>query len=138
LLRAAGIKVVLVTGRSSESVRLRAAELHVDGVAQDPAARKLPMWKSLLARHRLRNEHAAFIGDDIPDLAIMRLVGLPVAVANAVPEISALATVKLKRRGGEGAVREFAEQLLKARGEWNDLVEEYVDARSRGKPAVPR
>src|SRR5688572_12771397 len=125
-LRMAGIKTVIVTGRTSESVRMRAAELDVDGVAQDPSARKLPMWKKLLARHRTKEEHAAFIGDDIPDLAIMRTVGLAVAVGNAVPEIMNVAHVKLKRRGGEGAVREFAEGLLRARGEWEGIVAEYV------------
>jgi 3-deoxy-D-manno-octulosonate 8-phosphate phosphatase (KDO 8-P phosphatase) len=136
LLRAAGIKVVIVTGRTSESVRLRAAELQVDGLAQDPDARKLPMWRKLLARHRVKEEHAAFIGDDIPDLGIMRTVGMAVAVANAVPEIVAISRVKLKRRGGAGAVREFAEALLKARGEWDKTVEHYVAERNAGRPKV--
>ena len=129
-LRMAGIKTVIVTGRTSESVRLRAAELSVDGVAQDPDARKLPMWNKLLARHRVRDEHTAFIGDDIPDLAIMRTVGMAVAVQNAVPEIDKVAHVKLTRRGGAGAVREFAELLLRARGEWDAIIAEYVSERS--------
>jgi 3-deoxy-D-manno-octulosonate 8-phosphate phosphatase (KDO 8-P phosphatase) len=129
-LRAAGIKVVIVTGRTSESVRLRAAELQIDGVAQDPDARKLPMWRKQLARHRLTEAQAAFIGDDIPDLAIMRSVGLAVAVANAVPEILEVAHVKLRRSGGAGAVREFAEGLLRARGEWDAVVQDYVATRS--------
>jgi 3-deoxy-D-manno-octulosonate 8-phosphate phosphatase (KDO 8-P phosphatase) len=136
-LRAAGIKVVIVTGRTSESVRLRAAELEVDGVGQDPDARKLPMWRKQLARHRLTDEQAAFIGDDIPDLAIMRTVGLAVAVNNAVPEILDVAHVKLKRNGGAGAVREFAEALLRARGEWDAVVEDYVAVRS-GTPRKPK
>lgn len=138
LLRSMGIKVVIVTGRSSDSVRLRAAELHVDGVAQDPDARKLPMWRKLLARHRVKEAQAAFIGDDIPDLAIMRSVGLAVAVANAVPEILETADLKLTRRGGAGAVREFAELLLQARGEWDEAVERYVTERSDPKPKAPR
>lgn len=129
-LRMAGIKTVIVTGRTSESVRIRAAELGVDGVAQDPNARKLPMWRKLLARHRIKDEHAAFIGDDIPDLGIMHSVGLAVAVGNAVPEIAGVAHVKLTRRGGEGAVREFAETLLRARGEWDGIVANYVAERS--------
>jgi 3-deoxy-D-manno-octulosonate 8-phosphate phosphatase (KDO 8-P phosphatase) len=129
-LRMAGIKTVIVTGRTSESVRLRASELGVDGVAQDPDARKLPMWKKLLARHRMREDQAAFIGDDIPDLAIMRTVGMAVAVKNAVPEIASIAHVKLARRGGEGAVRVFAEGLLRARGEWESVISDYVAERS--------
>ena len=137
-MRMAGIKVAIVTGRSSESVRLRAAELQLDGVAQDPDARKLAMWKKLLARHRVREEDAAFVGDDIPDLAIMRTVGMAVAVANSVPEILDVADVKLKRSGGRGAVREFAERLLKARGEWTDVVERYVTERSGGRTRAQR
>ena len=133
-LRAAGIKVVIITGRTSESVRLRAAELQLDGVAQDPDARKLPMWRKQLARHRVNEDQAAFIGDDIPDLAIMRGVGLAVAVANAVPEILEIADVTLTRSGGSGAVREFAEALLKARGEWDAIVAEYVAKRSGDAP----
>lgn len=130
LLRAAGIKVVIVTGRESESVRMRAAELRVDGLAQDPGARKLPLWRAQLARFDAAEKDAAFVGDDLPDLGIMRSVGMAVAVADAAPEITEVAHVRLAARGGSGAVREFAELLLKARGEWDDLVEAYVRERS--------
>jgi 3-deoxy-D-manno-octulosonate 8-phosphate phosphatase (KDO 8-P phosphatase) len=132
-LRSAGIKVVIVTKRSSESVRLRAAELQLDGVAQDAKAQKITMWRKLLARHRVNEHEAAFIGDDLPDLAIMQSVGLPVAVANAVPEIRELAAVTLTRSGGNGAVREFAEGLLKARGEWAACIERYLTDSSTSK-----
>ncbi len=129
LLRLASIKVVLVTGRVSESVRMRAAELQCDDLAQDPDARKFPLWQRMLARHGVADADAAFVGDDLPDLAIMRTVGLPVAVGNAVPEIRALAALQLTRRGGRGAIREFAELLLRARGEWDAVVERYVAER---------
>jgi 3-deoxy-D-manno-octulosonate 8-phosphate phosphatase (KDO 8-P phosphatase) len=129
LLRSAGIKVVIVTGRVSESVRLRAAELHVDDVAQDPDARKFPLWLGMLRRHGVPADETAFLGDDLPDLAIMRSVGLPVAVANAVPEITAVSAHTLQRPGGRGAVREFAELLLRARGEWDEVVTRYVEER---------
>ena len=138
LLRKAGIKVVIVTGRVSESVRLRAAELEVDDVAQDPHARKLPPFRRMLERHGIAPEDAAFVGDDIPDLPIMRLVGLPVAVGNAVPEIRALSRVQLERTGGRGAVREFAELLLKARGEWERVIDDYVAARTGASLEVLR
>lgn len=129
-LRDAGIRVCLVTGRVSESVRIRAKELEVDDVAQDALARKLPAFQRILERHDVRMEDAAFIGDDFPDMGIMRAVGLPVAVSNAVPEIKAVAQVCLTRSGGRGATREFAELLLKARGEWDEIVERYVTERS--------
>lgn len=134
MLRIAGIKVVVVTGRTSDSVRLRAAELRVDGVAQDPDARKLPLWRKQLARLRVKEQDAVFIGDDIPDLSIMRAVGLAVAVANAVPEVKAVAHLTLTRSGGAGAVREFAEGLLRARGEWDAVIERYLAERSEEKP----
>jgi 3-deoxy-D-manno-octulosonate 8-phosphate phosphatase (KDO 8-P phosphatase) len=129
-LRKAGIRVAIVTGRVSESVRLRAAELEIEDVAQDAYARKLPAFRRILERHQIIPEEAAFIGDDFPDLAVLRMVGLPVAVANAVPEISRICRLRLTRSGGQGAVREFAELLLGARGEWDALCEAYVAERS--------
>ncbi len=130
LLREAGVKVVIVTGRVSESVRLRAAELRADDLAQDEQARKLPAFRQMLARHGVAPDEAAFIGDDFPDMAILRMVGLPVAVANAVPEVREACVIRLERQGGRGAVREFAEMLLRARGEWERVTEQYVVTRS--------
>lgn len=133
-LRAAGLRVAIITGRVSESVRLRAAELEMDDVIQDARARKLPALRALLDRHRIAADEVAFVGDDYPDLGAMRVVGLPVAVANAVPEIRDIAVVRLQRRGGHGAVREFAELLLEARGELAGVVERYVASRSAPQP----
>ena len=129
-MQRAGLKVVIVTGRVSDSVRLRALELDVDDVAQDPKARKLPAFLAMLDRFGIAPSEAAFVGDDFPDLAVLRLVGLPVAVGNAVPEISATCKLQLTRSGGAGAIREFAELLLKARGQWEEVTEAYVRERS--------
>jgi 3-deoxy-D-manno-octulosonate 8-phosphate phosphatase (KDO 8-P phosphatase) len=130
LLRQAGIVVALITGRVSESVRLRALELDVDEVAQITGAQKLPALTAMLQRRDLVPGEAAFVGDDFPDLPVMRLVGLSVAVANAVTEVRRESTLVLTREGGHGAVREFAEELLRARGEWDDLWHAYVAGRS--------
>lgn len=130
-LRRAGVRVALVTGRVSESVRLRARELDIEDVAQDPTAKKLPAFLAILERHDLTPSEAAFVGDDFPDMAVLKVVGLPVAVGNAVPEIRAVCSLRLTRPGGAGAVREFAELLLKARGEWKAVCDEYVAERSR-------
>ena len=137
LMQRAGLRVVVVTGRVSESVRLRAIELDIDDVAQDPRAQKLPAFLSMLDRHGIAPSEAAFIGDDFPDLAVLRLVGLPVAVGNAVPEIRAACSLQLSRHGGRGAIREFAELLLKARGQWEHVTDAYVQERSlpAGAPA---
>ncbi|HEX4936225.1 MAG TPA: HAD hydrolase family protein [Gemmatimonadaceae bacterium] len=129
-LRLAGLKVAIVTGRVSESVRMRAAELEVDDLAQDAQARKLPAFNRILAKHGIAPGEAAFLGDDFPDMGILREVGLPVAVGNAVPEVRSVCALQLERRGGHGAVREFTEILLKARGEWEQVTERYVRERS--------
>ena len=76
-MQRAGLRVAIVTGRVSESVRLRARELDVDDVAQDANARKLPGFLAMLDRHGIAPSEAAFLGDDFPDLAVLRLVGLP-------------------------------------------------------------
>ena len=138
LMQRAGLRVAIVTGRVSESVRLRALELDVDDVAQDPHAQKLPAFLAMLERHGIDPKEAAFIGDDFPDLAVLRRVGLPVAVGNAVPEIRAVCKVQLTRHGGAGAVREFAEVLLKARGEWAAVTDRYVEERSMTSGASAR
>lgn len=130
LLQRAGIVVAIVTGRVSESVALRARELGIEDVAQDIHARKLSAVRVMLERHAIAWEEAAFVGDDLPDLAILRAVALPVVVANASPDARAAAALTLSRNGGDGAVREFAELLLRARGEWDDLVDWYVRTRS--------
>lgn len=137
LMQRAGLRVAIVTGRVSESVRLRAVELDVEDVAQDPHAQKLPAFLAMLDRHGIAPSEAAFVGDDFPDLAVLRLVGLPVAVGNAIPEIKAACSVHLTRHGGRGAVRELAELLLRARGQWETVTEAYVQERSLpvGAPA---
>jgi 3-deoxy-D-manno-octulosonate 8-phosphate phosphatase (KDO 8-P phosphatase) len=135
LLRKAGIRVAIVTGRVSESVRLRARELEIEDVAQDASAQKLPALLDMLDRHKIAPADAAFIGDDFPDMAVLRVVGLPVAVGNAVPEIRSVCSLKLTRNGGFGAVREFAELLLKARGEWKAVTDAYVAERSQRRAA---
>jgi 3-deoxy-D-manno-octulosonate 8-phosphate phosphatase (KDO 8-P phosphatase) len=129
LLRQAGVKVAIVTGRVSESVAMRARELAVDALVQDGAARKRAAWFRVLADLGCDESEAAFVGDDLPDLPILRTVALPVAVANAVPEVRRAATWHLGRGGGHGAVREFAEGLLQARDAWHDTVEAYVASR---------
>ena len=131
LMQMAGVRVGIITGRVSESVRLRARELGIDDLAQDSNAQKLPSLLAMLDRHGLSPSEVAFLGDDFPDMAVLRVVGLPVAVGNAVPEVRAECSLALSRHGGRGAVREFAELLLKARNEWDEVTGRYVAERSR-------
>jgi 3-deoxy-D-manno-octulosonate 8-phosphate phosphatase (KDO 8-P phosphatase) len=130
MLQQAGLFTAIITGRVSESVALRAQELGVDELVQDHHARKVPALRAMLAKRGLDWSECAFVGDDLPDLGVMRLVGLPVAVGNASAEARRSATIALARHGGNGAVREFCELLLRARGEWDAQVEAYVASRS--------
>ena len=130
LLQQAGLLTAIITGRESMSVALRAQELGVDELVQDNQARKEPALRLLLERRGIDWSEVAFVGDDLPDLGVMRLVGLPVCVANATAEVRRISSVALTRSGGAGAVREFCELLLRARGEWDTQVEAYVASRA--------
>src|SRR5262249_19312652 len=130
LLRFTGVKIAIITGRESESVRIRAADLKVDDLIQDRRARKVPAMQSLLDKYGIPAADAAYMGDDISDLGVLRMVGLPVAPANAAQDVKEIAQVHLTRDGGYGAVREFVEMLLRARGEWDSGVERYLAERA--------
>lgn len=132
LLKDAGIVVAIVTGRESHAVRIRGAELDLDEVHQDRTAAKLRTVTDILDRHQASWDEAAFVGDDLPDLAILRRVGLPAVVSNATADARACASWIATKHGGRGAVREFTEALLTARGEWSERVEAYVRDREAG------
>jgi len=121
----AGLRVALLSGRASEATARRARELEIAHVIQG-AKFKLPALKELLESLGLMPEQAAYVGDDVMDLPIVRYVGLGVAVANAVDEIKAHADYVTTRRGGEGAVREVIEYILKGSGRWASLMERYL------------
>jgi 3-deoxy-D-manno-octulosonate 8-phosphate phosphatase (KDO 8-P phosphatase) len=133
LLRAAGIKVVAMSGRQSEATRLRMTALGVDELIQDAQARNLPAFEGTLIRFGARMEDVAYMGDDLADLPLMRRVGLPVAVPTAVEEVRKVARLITTAPGGSGAVRELAELLLRARGQWEATVQNYLA--QRGDPA---
>jgi 3-deoxy-D-manno-octulosonate 8-phosphate phosphatase (KDO 8-P phosphatase) len=125
MLRAAGLVVLWLSGRESVATAQRARELAVDELIQDPTARKFPAFEAMLARRGLSWAQCAFVGDDLADLPVLTRVGLPVAVANAVPEVKAAARVVTRVPGGQGAVREVAELILRARGDWQPLLTKY-------------
>lgn len=133
LLREAGLTVAIVTGRESHAVRLRAAELGIEECHQDRSAAKLPVVEALLERAGAGWDELCFVGDDLADLPVLRRAGLPVAVANACAEVRSTALWRTTRRGGDGAVRELAEALLGARGEWAERVERYVAGREAAR-----
>lgn len=126
LLHGAGIPVVLVSGRPSTATELRAAQMPIDEVVQVPGPRKLPAVERILSERGLGWEQLAFVGDDLADLPILRRAGLPVAVANAVPDVKRTARLVTTAAGGHGAVRELVELMLHARGEWDAAVARYL------------
>ena len=132
LLQESGLEVVIVSGRESEATTLRAAELGLR-CYQIPGAYKLPTVERMLAERGLDWSQAAMMGDDLPDMAILKRVGLPVCVANATPEVLDVVAWRARARGGNGAVREFARALLMARGEWQNAVDRYVSEREKSE-----
>lgn len=125
LLRTAGLPVVWISGRDSEATTLRAAELRVEELLQVPGPQKGAAFAELLKRRGIGWEETAFVGDDLADLPVLRKVGLPIAVANAVPDVKAVAAHVTRAAGGHGAVREIVEAILRARGDWNDILARY-------------
>ena len=134
ILRQTGMPVIWLSGRESPATRLRAAELNPDEVIQVDSAAKLPVMTELLARRGVAWEDVAFVADDLADLPLLRRVGLPIAVANAVPEVKDCAAYVTRASGGAGAVREAVEAILRARGAWPEEVKRYL--RSRGDDAA--
>ena len=131
LLRTAEIPVVWLSGRHSEATTLRARELDVKEVLQVSGPRKLEALEELLERRGIGWEAVAYAGDDLADLQVLRRAGLPLAVANAVAEVRAVASYVTRAPGGHGAVREIVEALLRARGVWEELLERYFTEPAR-------
>lgn len=121
----AGILIGFISGRPSKATTRRAADLHVKIVLQQ-ASNKMEMVEQVKRQHGLTNDEIAFIGDDVVDLPVLRRVGLAVAVPNAVEEARRAAHYVTRRRGGDGAVREVIEMLLKARGSWDKVMAKYL------------
>jgi len=114
LLRDAGVITAIITRRHSEIVERRARELGIVEVHQD-AADKGAVVQDILARHGVRAAQACYVGDDVGDLSAMAIVGVPVAVADAVPAVTRAAVYVTRARGGRGAIRELCNLILSAR-----------------------
>lgn len=121
----AGLLIGLVSGRPSKATERRAADLGVNIVKQ-AGVNKMEMVEQIKREHNLRDDEIAFIGDELVDLPVLRRVGLAIAVPNAVPEVKRAAHYTTRHRGGDGAVREVIEMILKARGLWKDVTAKYM------------
>ena len=129
LARLAGIKTGLITKRISETVALRARDLKLEFVRQG-IHDKRTAFEEVLKDAGLKPEEAAFVGDDIIDLPAMRAAGLAIAVKNARAEVKKEAHYITPNSGGDGALRDAVEYILKAQGKWKKIVEAYLGERS--------
>jgi len=114
LLRDAGIEVAIITGENSQAVARRAEKLKI-GEVHLGIEEKLPVLQDFASRKGLDASEIAYMGDDVNDLPCLGWVGLPVAPADAMPPVLSVAQLITERRGGEGAVRELADQILSSR-----------------------
>jgi 3-deoxy-D-manno-octulosonate 8-phosphate phosphatase (KDO 8-P phosphatase) len=121
LALAAGLRTGVITGRESAATTRRAKEADIEFVFQG-RGEKLPAYEEILRTAKLKDEEVAYIGDDLPDLAVLSRVGLAIAVANAVPEVKRAAHYVTKSSGGNGAAREVVEMLLKSQGKWTAVL----------------
>ncbi len=123
-LQDAGIDCGFISGRRSEAVEERAVNMHVQHVYQG-SLQKEENYEKVLAEANLIDEQVAYIGDDFTDLPILKRVGLACAVANARAEVKPYAHFVTAARGGQGAVREVVELILKAQKKWQSILEKY-------------
>ncbi len=126
MLNFVGIKTAIITGRRSKVVEVRAKELGIEDLYQK-IYKKSEVYKELLSKYGLEDKHVAFMGDDTVDIEIFKMAGLTAAPADAEEDIKGVADFISSRNGGRGAVREFAELILKATGNRDKVSGEYID-----------
>ncbi|HMC61149.1 MAG TPA: HAD hydrolase family protein [Candidatus Solibacter sp.] len=119
-----GISAGVISGRVSPATAERAQQVKFKYVYQGHTE-KIPILQEILADAGLDASEVAYIGDDFTDVVVMRRVGLAVATANARPEVKAIAHYVTQVPGGQGAVREVVELLLKAQGRWDEILRHY-------------
>jgi 3-deoxy-D-manno-octulosonate 8-phosphate phosphatase (KDO 8-P phosphatase) len=126
----AGLKSGIISGRASSAVETRARDLGMSFIEQG-CEDKQQAFSDILARAEVTNEEVAFIGDDLNDIPLMIQSGLGIAVADAALETREHAHYVTKTVGGQGAVREVIELILKSQARWDELVSGYVDTARR-------
>ena len=122
LARTAGLRTGVITGRESAALRRRARELGIEFVYEKQPTKTAP-YEEILKKTGVPQSAVAFLGDDLPDLPVMRRVGLAVAVGDATPEVKSAAHFVTKAVGGKGAARELVELILKSKGIWEEMIE---------------
>ncbi|MEM1181335.1 MAG: HAD-IIIA family hydrolase [Acidobacteriota bacterium] len=123
LAQRAGLKIGLFTGRTSEPLHRRAKELDLDHVIS-ASKDKASDFQAFLDDFSTAADEVAFVGDDLPDMPVMRRCGLAMTPANGAPEVKAAVHWVVPRRGGEGVARAVIERVLESRGAWRPLIDE--------------
>ena len=126
LIQRAGIKVGIITGRQSDIVARRAAELGIELVYQG-AKDKMQPFMEILEKLGLKASEVAYVGDDLVDLPVIRLVGFSATVADASDDIKPYVDLVTSRPGGRGAVREVCDLLLKQSSLWTSVTSRYFE-----------
>jgi 3-deoxy-D-manno-octulosonate 8-phosphate phosphatase (KDO 8-P phosphatase) len=121
ILKRAGLKTAIITAGKSEVVRVRADYLHIDKLYLG-AYPKIDAYEQMLKEFQVSDDEVCFIGDDLTDCQILKRVGVAVAVKNAVAETKKSAKLVTQRCGGDGAVREIIELILKTQGVWQKVI----------------
>ncbi len=124
LLKKSGIPAVIITAKGSRAIKPRAKDMQIDIVFEDVSP-KTSVLKKICGIYKVTPEELCFIADDLVDLCLIKVVGFPVAVANAAQEIKNAAVFVTTKSGGRGAVRELAELILKTQGKWLKALEDY-------------
>ncbi len=124
LWQQAGYRFGILTSRTSHIVQVRTAELGIDIVRQG-FREKLPSAREIAASLKLNLDQVCYVGDDLPDLPVLKSVGLAVTVADAAEEAKQVAHLVTRHSGGKGAIRETIERILKAKRRWEDIVARF-------------
>ena len=124
MIHRAGIKTAILSARAAGAVKARCKDLKIDKVCQN-ARPKIAAYLKILKEMKLKDEQVCFIGDDLPDLQVLRRVGFSVSVPNGRQEVKKCADYITKNRGGAGAVREVVELILKTQGLWGRILRNY-------------
>ena len=122
LAHTAGIRTGCITGRESPALARRANEMKMEFVYMKQPV-KIPAYEEIVRKAGVPESAVAYVGDDLPDLPVMRRVGLAIAVADAVPEVKAAAHFTTKSASGRGAIRDAVELLLKSKGIWEEMID---------------
>lgn len=122
LAQTAGIRTGCITGRESAALLRRAHEMKMEFIYMKQPV-KIPAYEEILKKTGVPESAVAFVGDDLPDLPVLRRVGLAVAVGDAVPEVKKAAHFITRAVAGRGAIREAIELILKSKGIWEEMIE---------------